>query len=392
MNITGWTALAIGVVLAVIAYNHIKGKGILANPLSLRRGGQKLLGFGVGTLAVLFVIGSFSSSVPVLGSVFDFTDQIKFGAQSAGVTTGSSSSQLNTNVGMKTVETLTATAKEAGSNSYTAVQGLLLFYDAATNPSSATANPVDTVSIASGSGSSTGKKLKTGVDYRVVFANTTTDASYYDKDLGIVRFDGNDLSLNGALTFDVGEVQLVATLDDILDEISNSSDLGTAMNGQANTVLGTDEIGCSTQCAADGTFLYDESVGDGVWYIEVTPGASGSNAYAKSAVLQFKKDLSNPPEGDEYSSITAQLRTGTDFGIPSDITNNWKDEIPLDLGDLKAGQSSTYRITFNVVEANEDGNDDWTLRFDDLGEHLGKDVRNSVRATADTVTYGGSQA
>lgn len=347
----------------------------------------------IGTLIVAaLIVGAYVPSFPITGGKVD-----KFDVSFAGLTagdTGSTSTGLDTSVGAKAIETLSWNLEEEGSGSFTAVSTKIQFFDKNTDPGSSTANPIDTITMTNGVGSTTNKKLKTNTDYRVVAYNDTA-ASWYDIDYGVMRFDGNDLTLNGVLSYDSPvKAQIVATLDDILNEnaTGGGGSNNGVMNGQTDTVLGTDEIGCSTRCGADGTFLYDESVGDQIWYIDVSPSASGANAVARDAVLVFKKDQTNPPEGDEYTSITAQLRTGTDFGLPSDITVNWKDEIPMSLGDIKAGQSATYRLTFNVVEANEDGSDDWTLRFDDLGDFLGKDVRNSVRATADTVTYGGSQA
>lgn len=373
-----WGLLVVG---AIVFSQHVAGKGKFSNFFG-KRSVNKMAGvFGLVLVAGL-AIGAYAD-VPLLGGI---VAPVPFQAstQSAGVTT----TDIATTGSLEAlpINSFVVSANEAGSNDHATVAGNLLVYDATTDPSSATANPIATVLILDGIGNDTSGVLQTNTPYHVVFSNSTA-ASYYDVDKGVISFKGMN-AFTGDLSYSLGDVQLVGTLDDILDENS------TALNGQAigSNTVGTDELGCTAGCAADEEFIYDESVGDAQWYLDVSPSVSGANAMAKGAVLQFKHDLTNPPEGDEYSSITAQLRTGTDFGIASDVLNNWKNEIPIALGDVEAGQSATYRITFSVVEANEDGNDDWTLRFDDMGEFLGRDVRNSVRATADTVTYGGSQA
>lgn len=368
-----WLLLAVGLYVFI---QHINGK---MNFFGKRSTG-KLIG-SVGALAVgALIVGAYVTSLPLVGGV---VDPIEFETQSAATTASTSAA------GAKTINTLSWSVREDGTNSQTAYNGAIQIFEASVDPSSSTATPFDTITMVNGVGSTTNKKIMTNTPYRVVAYNSTA-TSWYDIDYGMVTFSGANLDDNGVLSFydTTKPAQIVATLDDILNE--NSTDL----NGQAagSNIVGTDELGCTAGCSADEEFIYDESVGDGQWYLDLKPGASGANAVAKNAVLKFVHDLSNPPEGDEYSSITASLRTGNDFGIPSDITNNWKNQIPIDLGTITAGQSATVRVTFNVVEANEDGNDDWTIRFDDLGDHLGKDVRFSTRATADTVTYGGSQA
>lgn len=371
-----WLLLAAA---AFVFYRHFKGSLTWVGGRST----SKTVG-GLGMLVVAaLVVGAYATTLPIVGGVIDPLD-INFKTQSVG-----SDSDQNPSVGSKTIETLAWGVREQGTNSQTAFNGAINLYDKNADLGSSTATPIDTITMLNGVGSSTNKRAKTNTEYRVVATNATA-ASWYDLDYGVIKFPSDELSQNGVFSYydESKPAQLVATLNDILDENSTTG----AMNGQTTHVIGTDEIGCTAGCQADEEFVYDESVGDGQWFIDVTPGASGANAIGKNAVLKFVHDLSNPPEGDEFSSITSSLRTGTDFGIEDDVTLNWKNQIPIELGDVKAGQSATYRFTFNVVEANEDGSDDWTIRFDDLGNHLGKDLRYSVRATADTVTYGGSQA
>lgn len=289
-------------------------------------------------------------------------------------------------------ETLSVTALESGSEDRTAVDGFLRIYSSGVNPSSPTANPIQTVTVTDGQGSSSSALVSAKEQYRIVFEGNSTNTNYYDKDFGITSLASLSIGIlnpnTGKMTIDIGSVDNVGTLDDILDETATDG----KVNGQSVAVntSGNEIIGAAN--TADTALTYDESDGDGQWYIDIEPSCSGANKVCKDAVLHFVHDLTNPPEGNEYSTITAQLRSGNNFNIPSDITDFWSNEVPIELGDMTAGMSGEYRLTFSVVEANEDANDDWTLRFDDLGEHLGKDVRLNTRASPDTVTYAGSQA
>lgn len=332
--------------------------------------------------------------MPDIGLPFsEFTDgpiDLGFGEASAGAPAASGGAVASG--GALVIENFAVSAKESGSDSRSAVDGFLRVYDSGVNPSSPTASAIDTVTVTDGSGTSTNDLVMCDTQYRVVFEGNSTNTNYYDSDKGVMSFPCSSFNPNtGQFTYDAGAIGLVGTFDDILNELNGSA--GLPINGQSTNEQGDSvEIQCSSTAAADCTLMYDESVGDGVWYIDISPSCSVANGVCKDAVLHFVHDLSNPPEGNEYTSISAQLRSGTDMGVPSDLTNYWANEVPIPLGTLTAGQSATYRLTFTVVEDNEDGNDDWTIRFDDLGEHLGKDVRLNVRGTADTVTYGGSQA
>lgn len=340
--------------------------------------------------------------VAIAGQQFDFLDQIpllkgiEFANQTAVPTTPGVIPGSTASLSGYAVENLAVTAKEANSNDRASVDGFLRIYESNVDPASATANPLDSVTVYNGVGSSTNKVVKMGVQYRMVFEGNSTGSNYYDVDLGTRTLDSfGSLNPNtGVLSVDVGEVKLVATIDDIIAEETAAAN--SPLNGQAtmvNVTAGTGELQCAdtgAACAADGTIVYDESVGDQSWYMEPTASVSGANAVSKQYVWQFKFDSTNPPEANEYTQITAQLLSGRDAGIPSDVTNFWKTETPITFGDLNAGTFSKYRLTFSEVEANEDANDDWTLNADDLGRSLGQDVRLNTRATADKFTYGGS--
>lgn len=264
------------------------------------------------------------------------------------------------------VNTLTLTeVKEKGSNKYDQITGALWFYPSGTDPKSANANAIDVIGISSGAGSSTNKTLRTGTPYRVVFKGGGT---YYDKDFG--EYIINNYNPNtGEAPFVVGEVATVATISAFFTEPRNSS-----INGQTSLLVGTDEIGNTTS----DILVYDESVGNEEYYLDVILGFTGGNQYIKKPVFCFEDDLANPPEGTEHSAITSSTRSGDRYALPSDLLGYWKDELcvalPTSDGDYeKAGSSTTVRITFNPTEANLDADDDFFFLIDDLGEARGKD-------------------
>lgn len=369
---------ALAVVIGYIGWAHKQG--------SMNFFGKKKTGANVGIalmlVAAIFAVGAFSpgtlSDIGLDGIIQPPSEALSFG-------NGAADEAVVTTTAGFTIETLSVSAKEAGSNSAANADGVLRIYDAGTNPSSATAQALDSIDVNDGVGSSTDKVLKEGAQYRVVWDGN--GSSYYDKDFGVMAFSGLNPN-TGVLSFDAGAITKVATLDDILDETSATGKVNgqtTAVNATANEIVGAAD-------SADTTLYYDESNGDGQWYVEVTPSASGAHAVARSAVLAFEHDSTNPPEGNEYSQIVAQHIQGSVLNIPSDVTDYWKNELPIELGDMSAGTSATYRLTFSVEEANEDANDDWKLHFDDLGDYREKDIRLDAKASPDTITYGGSQA
>ena len=108
--------------------------------------------------------------------------------------------------------------------------------------------------------------------------------------------------------------------------------------------------------------------------------------------LDLLWDATNPPTGNEYTAITMQLDSGKDLGVPSDILNYFKNEQPVALGTLKGGDSSVYKITWSISEANADANMDYTILYDDLGGNNGKDVLLNTKGTKDTFTFSGTVA
>lgn len=283
------------------------------------------------------------------------------------------------------IGTLKASAKEEYSNSYGNVgsgstSGGLKIFDAGTTPSSPTASTIDRVNMSAGSGSSTNKLVKTNTPYRVVYDGGNT---WYDKDFGVMTFDSNAYNAETSeLLFDVGTITKIATIDDMLTEIHSTNG---DVNGEANSSARAMEL----YGDASDSLVYNESAGDAQFYIKPTISFSGAYTGVKLPVLCFQWDVSNPPEGNEITSITAQLVSGTDFGIPSELVNYWSTQQCVMLGSqATAGQSEQVKLTFTVVEANMDTTDDWYLYLDDLGKAKGNDqIISNTGATADSIKF-----
>jgi len=355
----------------------------LAVFMGLYKVGKQNMAKVFGVCAVLLVAGLYMGGYIGGGDTLSITDSFGGGTTPAdsGDTTDSGDSTLTG----YTIESLTMQTKEKFSNSRTSASGTVRIFEVGTDPSDPNAVAIDTVTISSGVGTSTSKFVKCGQKYRVVFDGGST---YYDKDFGDVAFSCSELNPNTAqLFYDVGEILKVGTIDDPLDETSTSG----IINGQSNVnASGTNEL--DTVATADNPIIYDESVGDGVWYIEPTFSVSTANTASKDLVVCFvlsKWDTSNPADGNEMSSVTAQAISGQDWGLPSDVTNYWKNEGCMMLGsEVKAGTSGKTRFTFNVVEANLDANDDWGMVIDDLGGWFEKDVMgDDNKATYESIDF-----
>jgi len=275
------------------------------------------------------------------------------------------------------ISTLSVISTAKNSNSHTTIAGDLDIFDPATNPADPTASALDSISVASGVGSTTNKYIRTSTPYRVVFDG---EGTYYDKDYGVITFPDEDFNPStGEYLFDMGTVTVVATIDDMLNE----SGVSGLVNGQSSTASGQEiENGSSADI-----LIYDEGEGDGQFYIQPTLAVSAAYAELKSAVMCFEWDTTNPPEGNEISSIVYQLQSGTDFGMPAELVNYWSTEECIALGDLTAGTSSTIKLTFTLDETALDTTDDWYLGFDDLGSMRGKDVSLDTGATYDRIEF-----
>jgi len=294
--------------------------------------------------------------------------------------------QKNSDVANKyQIATFNVQLVEKYSNSYTATDGgWLKIYDANKDPADANTEPITKIAISSGTGSATNPSIYTDTPYRVVYDGNGT---WYDEDFGVIQFSSKDYDREqGNFLFSKSGIARIASIDDILDETATD---GT-INGQSSTNISDTsiEIGCVNGCSADATLVYDESNGDGTFYIEPTFSFSGANSEIRKAVLCFDHDDTNPPEGNEITGFVAQSLSGTDFGLPSDLTGYWKKESCVSLGRvIRSGSMGKVRFTITVDESKLDANDDWSMIVDDLGKKDGKDIVLNIGATKDTVNF-----
>jgi len=271
------------------------------------------------------------------------------------------------------------------SGSFSAVAGDIKLYLSGVDPTNPTASPVASGTLSSGVLTLSGE-VETDTPYRVIFDGN----GYYGEDFGEIQFSSSKYDSNqGTYTWKTYEtlgrgMYKIATIDDMLDETTNSTDLN---GGDWNSNESSDASGEIKSSTAD-TIYYDESEGDGQFYITPTISFSGANTVVKDPVLCFE-DGTNAPEGNEVSSIVAQLQTGQNLNIPSELVNYWAKEGCIALGDVVAGGTSgKYKFTISVTESNLDSNDEWKFVVDDLGEIDGKDVALESGATKDSITIG----
>ncbi len=280
-----------------------------------------------------------------------------------------------------TIESLSASIKAMYSNAYDSVAGTLEIYASDVDPSNPTANPIDTISISSGVGTTTNKRLFTDKEYRVVFNGANT---WNDHDYGILLFSSaNYNSETGVYGFaDDAGVSEVASLDDFLAETDTGGDI---FNGQSVNTAGSELYGTTD------SIVYNETTGDGSVYVKPTLSVSGGNKDILDLVYCYKFDETNPPEGNEVSALIYQQESGVSMGFPSDLLPFWAAESCISLGQgapVIGGTSSQVRFTYTLAEANLDtGADIWKEYLDDLGDINGKSVLLNTGATLDSVQW-----
>lgn len=362
----------------VVAVARNKRYGVGSTPLNA---GQENKGMFFVIGAVLLVVGSFwgyaeyTGEAPVVSPVAPAAVIVAPSAAGPTPVTGAAVAPSTSSGKQQSIETITVTAEEAGSGSYTSVGGTYRLFASDINPQDPNAASIASITVASGTGSGTSLAgVLTGVPYRVVFNGANT---WYDVDYGVMTFDYEDFNPSTA-TYSalLRGIKHSGTIDDTLTEINN-----TDTNGQSDTTSGVGEI-----AGAADAVTYDESGGDESWYIQPTVSCSGGNQYCQKMVMCFEKDSTNPPEGNEISSISYSYISGKVFPIPSALVNYWSTEQCIQLGDMTGGDSGKFKLSFTQSEANTDTNDDWYLEFDDLGAYNGKDVTLNTGATGDRIT------
>lgn len=280
-----------------------------------------------------------------------------------------------------------------GADDPTAPAGSVDIYTAGINPNDAGANRLDTISITTGSGGSTSAVIESCTNYGIIYNGASAEYDMWYK--GIDWTQPNPLpyvSTTDATISNVilkfNDIVVVATIPDPLDETATSGIINgqTNISGEAGSsneiMMGED----STPAASD-VMYYNKTNGDLSYYIDITLGADGANKKIQSPVLCFVNDHSNPFDGDEFTAVTLQRQSGTDFGLPTDITDyvNNADCVPMGAY-IEGGQTAVYRMQFTAVNANLAASTDVMYIYpDDMGSYLGKDVLRNTKATAGAV-------
>lgn len=280
-----------------------------------------------------------------------------------------------------------------GADDPTAPAGSVDFFVAGANPSEAGVTRLDTIAITSGSGGTTSAVLESCTNYGVVYngASAEYDAWYNGIDWTqpnqLPYVSTTDATISNAIVkFD--DVVVVATIPDPIEEDSTTG----IINGQTNVngsvaCSGEIQVGADATPADSDVIYYNKTNGDLSYYLDITLGADGANKKLHEPVLCFVNDHSNPFDGDEFTAVTLQRQSGTDFGLPTDITDyvNNADCVPLGAS-IEGGQTGVYRMQFTAVNANLAATTDVMYIYpDDMGEYLGKDILRNTKATAGAV-------
>lgn len=265
--------------------------------------------------------------------------------------------------------------QEAGSGQYNQVNGRIDFYSAKTDLLDPDATPIFSAGVSSGvlSGSNVAG-ISTNTPYKVVYYDNSSTQTWYPLMLLNNQVLPDDLydPQQGLyeltqLVADKQGIVKIATLADILDETK----LDGTINGESNLSVnsGNEIIGDTnaTAATADATLVYDESDGDGEFYLDLTHSVSGANTKAKGYGFCFEGESTTvKPEGDEFSSITVSTQSGSGFNWgKSDLANVFADLGCVSAGDITSSKTQKDRLTFAVNEANLDTNDDFTIVRDD---------------------------
>lgn len=280
-----------------------------------------------------------------------------------------------------------------GADDPTAPAGSVDIYTAGINPNDAGANRLDTISITTGSGGSTSAVIESCTNYGIIYNGASAEYDLWYK--GIDWTQPNSLpyvSTTDATISNVilkfNDIVVVATIPDPLDETATSGIINGQTNvsgeaGSSNEIM----MGADSTPAASDVMYYNKTNGDLSYYIDITLGADGANKKIQSPVLCFVNDHSNPFDGDEFTAVTLQRQSGTDFGLPTDITDyvNNADCVPMGAY-IEGGQTAVYRMQFTAVNANLAASTDVMYIYpDDMGSYLGKDVLRNTKATAGAV-------
>jgi len=169
----------------------------------------------------------------------------------------------------------------------------------------------------------------------------------------------------------------------------NGATCGTADTAELDD-SGTDEI------------TYNETAGDGTFYVEYDIGNAVSQTSLKDVVMCFQdaNTGSDALEGNEVSSLSIQFISGTDIRSPNspmrgDIVQIWKESagtgsyVCRPFATLVDGAvTGRYRFTFTVSATNWGADEQIKMIFDDNGAYGAFEYPSGdAKATASGVTF-----
>ena len=295
----------------------------------------------------------------------------------------------------KLYEVLNVLTQMWDTDSITTASGTLKFYKEDIDPNAPSAKAFESITIAAGVGNTSNAKLRQATPYIGVFDGGTL---YYDMWYNNVAYpDTSELpyvvTTAGTISQETVELNGIVTVATLPDMIVESGVTGL-VNGQtavANKTTSLLEIavGVAVTPADDDILYYNITAGDGQIYFDINIGATGSGKAAKDLVLTFENDRTNPFNGNEFTKVTLEHQSGTDFGIKSDITDEVNTKNPVLIGSfVEGGQTGVYRLTMSMEEAYLDaGADIMYIQTDDNGGYQGQDILTGIKATAsDAIT------
>jgi len=214
--------------------------------------------------------------------------------------------------------------------------------------------------------------LYTRTPYAFFFHGTR---QFYDSKLG----DGNEAFIAGE-NVRMYEVDGVGRLVDMVNEKK-------AINGQLSTDLSWSqvEIGCYGGCEDGDVLIYDTAKGDNEVWMDITIGCGGYGAECRNVVLWFDFDFPKP-EGNELRRLELKYVSGLDLHLPEDLLSYFKPQDMVYVGDMRSGETATYRLEFEFWHVVLDENDPFCLWMDDLNQH--GDIYGGEKAKPTEVCFG----
>ena len=271
--------------------------------------------------------------------------------------------------------------------------GSVDFYIEGVNPSDTGVNKLTTIPVTAGVGGLADGVLESCTNYGIIYngASVEYDMWYNDNDWTQANQLPYVSTTESAIAKSLVKFNDILVIADIPDPIEEDSITGI-INGQTNvsgesTSANEIQIGTDVTPADSDVIYYNKTNGDSSYYMDITLGAEGANEVLIDYVLCFVNDHSNPMDGDEWTKVTLIRQSGTDFNVPTDITEyvNSADCVPIaDI--VEGGYTGDYRMQFTAVNANLDVTTDVMYVYtDDMGSYLGKDILRNTKATAGAV-------